>query len=90
MAQDNQIAATDEKPKSKPFRRKFTAVRADPLTVDRQGRASRLAFQRLGGRDAALAFLNAHDDGLGGRPLDVAGASPEGLAAVEALIAARG
>jgi hypothetical protein len=70
------------------FRKRFTAVRLDPESAARQGRVARLAFEALG-RDAATLFLNGFDEVLGGRPLDLAVASAEGLAAVEASIAAR-
>ena len=36
-----------------------------------------------------VAFLNTHDEALGGRPLDLAVASAEGLVAVEQAMAAR-
>ena len=51
--------------------------------IDRQGRITHLAFALLGGRDPALAFLNAHHPALGAKPLDVAGQSAAGFAAVE-------
>ncbi|QCB54549.1 hypothetical protein E5675_08940 [Sphingopyxis sp. PAMC25046] len=50
----------------------------------RQGDISQLAFLLLGGRDAAIAFLNAENDELGGRPLAVATASAEGYEQVAA------
>ena len=39
------------------------------------------------GRDDAIAFLNADHDGLGGRPIDVAIASEEGIGRVERILA---
>ena len=57
-----------------------------PMPADekaRQGRVSNLAFQILG-KDAAIAFLNAEHEGLGGRPLALATQSPEGAALVKA------
>ena len=54
----------------------------------RQGDISQLAFLLLGGRDAAIAFLNAENDELGGRPLAVATASAEGSEQVAAAIRA--
>ncbi|MFL0415238.1 antitoxin Xre/MbcA/ParS toxin-binding domain-containing protein [uncultured Sphingomonas sp.] len=53
--------------------------------ADRQGRAVRLAFEVLG-RDAARAFLNEPHDTLGGRPLDIATQSADGMLAVEDAI----
>nr|WP_255326585.1 hypothetical protein [Sphingobium sp. EM0848] len=54
----------------------------------RQGRVSQAAFLTLGQADA-ISFLNGHDESLGGRPLDLAIASDEGLAAVELVLATR-
>ncbi|KTF70337.1 hypothetical protein ACNFJ7_10885 [Sphingomonas sp. HT-1] len=71
-----------------PFRRKFTAVRLAPESAERQSRVALLAWNVLGG-EQAMAFLNAHDEALGGRPLDLAVASADGCAAVERAIAAR-
>lgn len=53
----------------------------------RRGLAVRLASTSYPTTVAALAFLNGHHDGLGGRPLDIATASEDGLAAVEAALA---
>ncbi|WP_447761742.1 hypothetical protein [Sphingopyxis panaciterrae] len=64
-----------------------------PLAPDaarRQGNISQLAFLLLGGRDPAVAFLNAENSELGGRPLAVATASAEGYAQVAAAVRARG
>lgn len=55
----------------------------------RQGDISQLAFLLLGGRDAAIAFLNAENDELGGRPIALATASAEGYEHVAATIRAR-
>ncbi len=81
-------AAPEERAPVRPFRRPFTATRLAPESVERQGRVASLAFEALG-RDAATRFLNEHDAALGGRPLDLAIASVEGLAAVEQAIATR-
>ena len=40
----------------------------------------------MGGRDPAMAFLNAENPALGGRPLALATASAEGYARVAAAI----
>lgn len=65
------------------FGRRYDMPRLTPEQATRQGAASTMAFELLGGRDAAVAFLNETDEALGGRPLDVAIASEEGLEAVE-------
>lgn len=78
-----------KKPEFKRFRSKFNAVKLSPEQAERQGRIARSAWAALGSRDAVVAFLNTHDDALGGRPLDLAVASAEGLTAVEQAMAAR-
>ncbi len=57
---------------------------------DRQGRVVRSAQAALGSVEAVRAFLNSHHPALDARPIDLAVASDDGLAAVEALIAAEG
>lgn len=54
-----------------------------PDAAGRQGRVTKLALEVLGGKDAAIAYLNADCGKLGGRPLDLAIASAEGLLRVE-------
>ncbi|MGN5375295.1 hypothetical protein [Sphingomonas hankookensis] len=77
------------RPGAMKFRRKYTTVRLTPEQASRQGQVATSAFRRFGERDAAMAFLNAHDETLGGRPLDLAIASAQGLATVEAAMAER-
>lgn len=77
-----------DKPARKPFVRRAAIVRMSPEAAARQGRVAKLAWDVLGERDAVLAFLNTHNDALGGRPLDLAIADESGLAAVEAVIRA--
>ena len=55
-------------------------------SAKRQGNITQLAFALLGGRDEAIAFLNAVNAELGGRPIDLAVASDQGFAAVERSI----
>ena len=80
---------SEKKPHTKPFRRRYNTVPLDPGAAERQGRAAKLAWERFGESAAAVAFLNTHDDALGGRPIDIAVASPAGLAALERALAAR-
>lgn len=68
------------------FRKRFNGPRLSPEEADRQGRISWLAFDKLG-QVNAIAFLNTHDEGLGGRPLDIAIKDNAGFATVEAAIA---
>lgn len=72
----------------KPFAKRFDAPRLSPEQAERQGRASRLAFDTLRQPAAVIAFLNTHDEALGGRPIDLAVASAQGLTAVEDALAA--
>ena len=78
---------TPSKPGYKRFRRPFNAVKLDPAAAARQGRVASLAYDRFKDFAKVKEFMNAHDDTLGGRPIDLAVASPEGLAAVEAFLA---
>lgn len=68
------------------FRPKRTPLPRDDAR--RQGDISSLAYLTMGGRDAAMAFLNAENPALGGRPLALATASAEGYARVAAAIRA--
>jgi uncharacterized protein (DUF2384 family) len=60
--------------------------RLSPERASRQGEVTHLAFLMLGGRDAAIEFLNNPDASLGGRPIDIALASAEGAAMVARAI----
>ncbi|MAW98283.1 MAG: hypothetical protein CMN72_01265 [Sphingomonas sp.] len=53
---------------------------------ERQGRIARIAWLTLPDRDMAVLFLNEHNEALGGRPIDLAIESEEGLLAVERAI----
>lgn len=70
-------------------RNRFIGVKLTPRAAERQGLVVKLALNNFAASGAATAFLNTVHDGLGGRPIDLAVASDEGLAAVEALLAAR-
>jgi uncharacterized protein (DUF2384 family) len=80
--------STDKQP-VKRFRNRFAEKRLSADGAERQGRVTKLAWEKLGGTAGAVDFLNNHDDALGGRPLDIAVASAAGLEAVEQAIAAR-
>lgn len=80
-------AASPAKARSNSFFRQ----RRTPLAPDdarRQGDISQLAFLTMGGRDPAIAFLNAENAELGGRPLALATASAEGYEQVATAIRA--
>jgi len=72
----------------KRFYKRTTAPRLAPDQIERQGRISRLAFETLGQPAEAITFLNTHHAVLGGRPIDLAIASPEGLIEVERALSA--
>lgn len=84
MSDDTPAAET--RPKGKHFRRPFNAVRLAPDAAARQGKAATLAWEKFRDSAAVVAFLNTHDDELGGRPIDLAVASADGLAAVERML----
>lgn len=68
------------------FRRATNAVKLDPEQRRRQAEAMALGWKALGSRDAVMAFFNAHSDALGGRPLDLAVDSDEGLTRVTSVL----
>ena len=68
---------------------KKAATRFPKEQGERQGRAASLAWAAFSEPGAALAFLNGFDSELGGRPIDLAIASAEGLLSVEQAIAAK-
>jgi uncharacterized protein (DUF2384 family) len=70
------------------FSKRSTQPRLSPEEAARQGRVSSLAFAALRQPQAVIAYLNTHDEALGGRPIDLAIASPEGLLSVERALAA--
>jgi|GEM_PF-3887424 len=75
--------------RTNPFRKKRKLV---PLAIEearRQGAISALAFLLLGGRDAAVEFLNTENLALGGRPIAIATRSSAGYATVERDIRSR-
>lgn len=49
----------------------------------RQGDVTRLALSTLGSKEEAMAYLNLERAELGGRPLDLATSTAEGLKLVE-------
>lgn len=59
-----------------------------PDAASRQGQVTKLAFEAFGDKDPAIAYLNMDSQALGGRPLDIATESAEGLKRVERDIAA--
>ena len=81
----------DATPPGKTRSNSFFRKQRTPLPREdarRQGDISQLAFLTMGGRDPAIAFLNAENSELGGRPLAIATASAEGYEQVAAAIRA--
>lgn len=60
-----------------------SAPRLSQEEAMRQSRVTQLALKRFVDPPSVMAFLNGADEALGGTPLQVAVASPEGLLAVE-------
>ncbi len=87
--QPEAAAPLSDKPHFKRFRKRFDTVRLSPEAAARQGKAATAAFLALKDRDAMIAFLNTHDDTLGGRPIDLAVESDAGLKLVEDALAAQ-
>jgi len=83
---DSAAPNAEAPPRARLFRKRFDMPRLLPEAQQRQGQVSTDAFLALG-RDEALRFLNTPDTALGGRPLDVATDSAEGLAKVRQAIA---
>jgi len=75
---------------SRPVFKRRSPTRLSGEESDRQSRAVRSAQAALGSVEAVRAFLNTHHERLGGRPIDLATASEQGLAAVESALAAEG
>lgn len=81
----------DATPPGKTRSNSFFRKQRTPLPREdarRQGDISQLAFLTMGGRDPAIAFLNAENSELGGRPLAIATASAEGYEQVATAIRA--
>lgn len=77
------------RPRTQRFRRAPNAVLLTREQVRRQGRIAQLAWELLDNREDVIGFLNTYDAELGGRSLDVAVDSDEGLARVEGTMRTR-
>jgi len=78
----------DEK-RTRHFKAASSVPRLAPDITARHGKAASLAFAAFGEAGSALTFLNSHNEALGGRPLDIAGASEQGLVAVQTELSER-
>jgi hypothetical protein len=73
-------------PWTKRFRRKPPATLPTPAQLRRQDAVLRCAWRSLGESGPVIAFLNSHNERLGGQPLYLALESDEGLLRVEGLL----
>lgn len=71
---------------TKRFRRKVPSTLPTPEQLRRQDALLRSAWRSLGESGRVIAFLNSHNEPLGGQPLFVALESDEGLLRVERLL----
>ena len=68
------------------FKRRPSASHLSRDEMIRQGRIVNVAQAALADFASVRTFLNSHHEQLGGRPIDVAISSVEGLDAVEAAV----
>jgi hypothetical protein len=79
MIIDTSLEPAPRKPQTRTFRRSVPIVRFTPDQSRRQNDLIRGAWESLKTKEAVIAFLNTHNDALGGEPLTLALASEEGL-----------
>ena len=79
MIIDTSLEPAPRKPQTRNFRRSGPIVRFTPDQSRRQNELIRGAWESLKTKEAVIAFLNTHNDALGGEPLTLAIASEEGL-----------
>jgi hypothetical protein len=72
------------------FRRNLPSARPTPEQLRRQDSLLRCAWDCLGQSGSVIAFLNSHNEELGGQPLHLALHSDEGLLRVERLLGEMG
>lgn len=97
--QDEEIGLVDLNPKSaesqpldrldrktRSFRKRALVIRHSPEQLRRQNDVLRCAWQNLSEPGPVVAFLNTHNESLGGQPLHLALHSDEGLSRVETLL----
>lgn len=65
-----------------PWSRRSDRAKLAPDAAVRQGRVTQLALEAFDTKEAAIAYLNTASTPLGGRPLDLATHSAEGLGKV--------
>lgn len=93
MSDDKSAEPQAERPATpwtKRFRRKAPSILPTPEQLRRQDAVLRSAWRSLGESGPVIAFLNSHNERLGGRPLYLALESDEGLLRVEGLLGETG
>jgi hypothetical protein len=80
-------AAAAPQPPARTFRKYAPPSSLSPEQCRRQTEVLRAACDKLFPRGTAIAFLNSHNAKLGGKPLQLALDSDDGLLRVEQLIA---
>ena len=73
-------------PWTRQFRRKAPSIRPTQEQLRRQDSVLQCAWRSLGESGPVIAFLNSHNEHLGGQPLHLALESDEGLHRVEGLL----
>lgn len=72
--------------RTRSFRKRALVIRHSPEQLRRQNDVLRCAWQNLSEPGSVVAFLNTHNESLGGHPLQIALHSDEGLSRVETLL----
>ena len=83
MILDTSLEPAPRMPQTRTFRRSGPVVRFTRDQARRQNELIRGAWDSLKTKEAVIAFLNSHNDALGGEPLSLALGSEEGLLAAE-------
>jgi hypothetical protein len=72
--------------RTRSFRKSAPAIRHTPDELRRQDAVLQCTWRSLSEAGSVIAFLNTHNESLGGQPLHVALHSDEGLSRVERLL----
>ena len=72
--------------RTRSFRKHVRAIRPSPELLRRQNDVLQCAWRNLGEIGSVMAFLNTDNERLGGKPLQLALDSDEGLLRVERLL----
>ena len=86
MSLETPQIAVSETRQTRTFRKYQPTVRFTPEQVNRQNALIRYAWANLATKEAVIAFLNTHNEELGGEPLTLAIASEQGLRSAEEML----